>query len=120
MNFPYSTVLIASAADRGVANAIFRAMGWGVSCCSVPLFTDGILQPSHFGLHTTSKVGFASYMEAGDFQNIPDINWALYGLKPHRVSETLSRLIFSAKLVEDTTPSVHFEQVLEEVGLSRE
>lgn len=115
-----SIVMIVPAALQDTANRLSCALGHDVlpgNTFSVPLSSDGSDPATHYGCRTAAKQEFVDILTSAGAGDLPDIEWADYGLTVEDVAPLLAALIVDVRPAGEA--SGHFDEVIAGNGLVR-
>ncbi len=115
-----SIVMIVPAALQDTANRLSCALGHDVlpgNTFSVPLSSDGSEPATHYGCRTAAKQEFVNILTSAGQGDLPDIEWADYGLTVEDVAPVLAALIVDVRPAGEA--SGHFDEVAAANGLGR-
>lgn len=115
-----SIVMIVPAALQDAANRLSCALGHDVlpgNTFSVPLSEDGPEPATHYGCRTAAKQEFVDILTGAGAGDMPDAEWADYGLTVEDIAPVLAALIVDVRPAEQA--SGHFDEVAEDSDLRR-
>lgn len=115
-----SIVMIVPAELQDTANRLSCALGHDMlpgNTFSVPLSADGSEPATHFGCRTAAKQEFIDILTSAGQGDLPEIEWADFGLTIEEIAPVLAALIVDVRPAEQA--SGHFDAVLAGNGLNR-
>lgn len=116
----WSLVVIVPAHLREIGNRLSCALGHDVlpgNTFSVPLSADGSEPATHYGCRTAAKQEFVDILTSAGAGDLPDIEWADYGLTVEDIAPVLAALIADVRPAGQA--SGHFDEVAAGHGLVR-
>lgn len=114
-----SIVMIVPAHLQEVANWLSCALGHDVlpgNTFSVPLSADGSEPATHFGCRTAAKQEFVGILTSAGQGDLPEIEWADFGLTIEDIATVLAGLIVDVRSASEVAG--HFDEVLVANGLA--
>ncbi len=115
-----SIVMIVPAALQDTANRLSCALGHDVlpgNTFSVPLSSDGSEPATHYGCRTAVKQEFVDILTNAGAGDLPEIEWADYGLTVEDIAPVLAALIVDVRSAGQA--SGHFDDAAEDSDLRR-
>lgn len=115
-----SIVMIVPAALQDTANRLSCALGHDVlpgNTFSVPLSADGSEPATHYGCRTAAKQEFVDILTSAGAGDLPEIEWADFGLTVEDIAPVLEALIVDVRPAEQA--GGHFDEVLAANALMR-
>ncbi len=115
-----SIVMIIPAALQDTANRLSCALGHDVlpgNTFSVPLSADGSEPATHYGCRTAAKQEFVDIISSAADGDLPEIEWADFGLTVEDIAPVLAALIVDVRPADQA--SGHFDAVAAGHGLVR-
>ncbi len=113
-----SAVIIVPAALQDVANRLSCALGYDElpgNTFSIGLSADGSGPATHYGCRTAAKLEFVAIMSGAAGGDLPEIEWADYGVTAADIAEVLAAQILD---VRDASEALdHFASVIADHGL---
>lgn len=114
-----SIVMIIPAALQDTANRLSCALGHDVlpsNTFSVPLSAGGSEPATHYGCRTAAKQEFVDILTSAGQGDLPDAEWADYGLTVEDIAPVLAALIVGVRPAGEA--SGHFDAVAAGHGLA--
>lgn len=111
MSYEYSAVCVVSVADREIGNQLAEGLGHGPGNYSVPLSSDGLNPPSHYGCRAQVNEVFVQIVQSATGGEFPEIE----GMTSLEIYTAFVAMSIDIQMNVD--PYTHFVEYITSLGL---